>query len=238
MAPLKAWLKKEDIYDNDLYDVLSSYGIRDAPKDFQKITQPKWDTIWRKCTVEKFKELKDQTSRNRLQRKMKRLEAVWRKESGIKMTSIKGSNKKSASHKKTKASSHQPRTKKKNKIKAKSYHKSASKNTKSRKKKPASNTGKNKKKRGGPADFSLKQFLQKNGCYELELCKALKRRGIHSENDIGNLSESQFDTIVRKVRVDRFAQLKDTASRNRCGKVLVTFEKIWRKKSGNKKTNL
>eukprot|EP01083_Nonionella_stella_P122048 366935_1 len=232
MAPLKAWLKKENIYDNDLYSVLSSYGIKECPKDLKKITQPKWDEIWRKCTVEKFKELKDQTSRNRLQKKMKRLEAHWRKQSGIKMTSLKnhGPSKNTKSSKKKKTKSSQPRTKKKKTATTRSQSRSANKNKKK--------GGSSKRKKPAAHDFTLKQFLQKNGCYEMELCKELKRKGVRSESDIKNLSEQQFDTIVRKVRVTRFAQLKDTTARNRCDKLLVTFEKIWRKKSGNKKTNL
>eukprot|EP01084_Bolivina_argentea_P036170 66958_1 len=212
MPPLKQWLRQEDIYDNDLYDVLNSYGIRDAPKDLKKISQSKWDVIWRKCTVEKFKELKDQTSRNRLQKKMKKLEKVWRQQTGIKITSIKTNERerhKNTKTKKKKGRAQQPRTKRKNKNKSKSSrtNQSSGKNTKTKKKKQHSKQP--KKKRG----YSLKIWMQKNGCFELELHRALLRKGVDSPKSIKNLSETQFDNIVRRVRVERFAELKDQAAR-------------------------
>lgn len=247
MAPLKQWMRQEDIYDNDLYEILSSYNIRDAPKDFRKISQPKWDEIWRKGKVERFKELKDQQSRNRLDKKMKKLEKIWRNETGIKISSIKTNEREHHKNTKTKKKKQnssaqnkkQPKTKKKNNHHHKSVksskNKSSSnshKNTKTKKKKQGVKHG--KKKRG----YDLKIWMQKNGCYEDTLYKELLRKGVDSPNSIKNLSERQFDIIVRKVRVDRFAQLKDQAARNRCDKLLVQFEKKWRKFSGNKKTNL
>merc|ERR1712087_479144 len=61
---------------------------------------------------------------------------------------------------------------------------------------------------------------------------------ITTADQLQGLTQSQFDDIVRKVRVDRFSQLKDQKSRNRADKLLVTFEKAWRKSSGIKKTSI
>ena len=230
MAPLKQWMRQEDIYDNDLYEILSSYNIRDAPKDFKKINQPKWDEIWRKGKVERFKELKDQQSRNRLDKKMKKLEKIWRNESGIKMTSIKTNervyhkNTKTKKKKQNTSANHrkQPKTKKKDKLdpskSAKTAKKSKSKgsshnNTQTKKKKNHAKHG--KKKKSSKNGHELKQWMQKNGCYEDTLYKELMRKGVYSPKSIKNITEKQFDTIVRKVRVDRFAQLKDQTARNR-----------------------
>merc|ERR1712154_150710 len=93
---------------------------------------------------------------------------------------------------------------------------------------------KKKKKKGK----ELKLWMQRNNVWENTLYQQLLRKGVKDPDSIKNLSENQFDCIVRKVRVDRFAQVKDQAARNRCDKLLVQFEKIWRKKSGIKKTNL
>ncbi len=62
-------------------------------------------------------------------------------------------------------------------------------------------------------------------------------------NNIGDaealkeIDEDKFDEIVRKVRVDRFSQLKDQKSRNRADELLIKFEKNWRKAS-IKKTSI
>eukprot|EP01083_Nonionella_stella_P271040 918126_1 len=99
-SPIRAWLKKEDIYDPDLESALKSQNINDAT-DFGNVTQSQWDELWRICVVERAKDLKDQKAKIRLEKKMKKLEKFWRKESGIKPTSIKPSQKNS----KTKQSS-------------------------------------------------------------------------------------------------------------------------------------
>eukprot|EP01084_Bolivina_argentea_P246863 413058_1 len=90
---LKQWMRKEDIYDNDLYDLLSSQGIANPSEDFKDYKQSQWDELWRKGCVERAKELKDQKAKVRLEKKMTKLEKYWRKQSGIKSTSIKGGKK-------------------------------------------------------------------------------------------------------------------------------------------------
>ncbi len=63
---LKTWMRKQDIYDNDLYDILSSQGILNDT-DFADYTQQQWDVLWRKGCVERAKELKDQKAKVRLE---------------------------------------------------------------------------------------------------------------------------------------------------------------------------
>merc|ERR1712154_162260 len=173
-APLKQWMRNEDIYDNDLYEILGSFNVRDAPTDFKKISQPKWDEIWRRGKVERIKQLKDQKSRNRLDKKMKKLEKVWRKESGINMTSIQENVRERHKNTKTKKKKkniknrdkRQPKTRKKGKNRVStpsSLH--SDKSTKTKKKKPAPEHGKKKKGR------DLKVWMQKNGCFENTLYK-------------------------------------------------------------------
>eukprot|EP01083_Nonionella_stella_P062167 161717_1 len=64
---LKSWMKKEDIYYNDLYDILSGQGVEDASEDFKTYSQKDWDELWRKGCVERAKELKDQKAKVRLE---------------------------------------------------------------------------------------------------------------------------------------------------------------------------
>eukprot|EP01084_Bolivina_argentea_P004698 8911_1 len=100
--PLKEWLRQEDMYDNETYSVLIECGIKNAPKDLKKISsEKKWDAIYRRLTVERFKQTNhDQKSRMRLQKKLNKLEKIWRKESGIIKTSITDDKPKSKSKKK------------------------------------------------------------------------------------------------------------------------------------------
>ena len=64
---LKAWMRKEDIFDNDLYDILQSQGVENPQEDFKGYTQSQWDELWRKGCVERAKELKDQKAKIRLE---------------------------------------------------------------------------------------------------------------------------------------------------------------------------
>jgi len=80
-TPLRKWMRSEDIYDKDLEALLTEYGVNDPKADFKNIKQKQWDEIVRKGKVERFKELKDTDARNRLEKKIKKLEKFWRKES-------------------------------------------------------------------------------------------------------------------------------------------------------------
>merc|ERR1711879_889212 len=108
------------------------------------------------------------------------------------------------------------------------------------------------KKKGGkkkhPKDVSaddmaangaaLKQSMRKNDVWEMALYDELMAQGIREPDALADVEQVKFDEIVRKVRVDRFNQLKDTKARQRADKLLVKFEKEWRKKSGIKSTSI
>jgi len=83
----------------------------------------------------------------------------------------------------------------------------------------------------------LKQWMQKQQIWEKELFNDLVRNGINNQDEIVKLdTQEKFDELVRKVRVERFTELKDKQSRNRLDKKLTKFEKLWREKTGIKKT--
>ena len=66
-SKLKKWMRKEDIYDNDLFDILTGQGVNDPEADFKGYTQKQWDELWRRGCVERAKELKDQKAKVRLE---------------------------------------------------------------------------------------------------------------------------------------------------------------------------
>eukprot|EP01083_Nonionella_stella_P146629 461423_1 len=86
-------MTKEDSYDNDINDIQSGHGVEDASEDFKTYSHKDWDELWRKGCVERSKELKYHKSKVLLEKKMKKLEKNWRKESGIKTTSMKSKKK-------------------------------------------------------------------------------------------------------------------------------------------------
>mmetsp|Transcript_10806 Transcript_10806/g.16271 ORF Transcript_10806/g.16271 Transcript_10806/m.16271 type:complete len:321 (-) Transcript_10806:203-1165(-) len=84
----------------------------------------------------------------------------------------------------------------------------------------------------------LKDWMKKNGIFQMALFEELLAVGVKDENECKSIKEAQFDEIVRKVRVERFKDLKDTTARQNADKLLVKFEKFWRKETGIKKTSV
>ena len=72
-SSLRSWLKKQDIYDKNIESALTSQGINDPETDFASFSQKDWDSLYRKCVVERAKELKDQKAKLRLEKKMVKL---------------------------------------------------------------------------------------------------------------------------------------------------------------------
>merc|ERR1712129_117223 len=86
--------------------------------------------------------------------------------------------------------------------------------------------------------LSLKRWMQKNSIWQKELHKKLIDHGISNGDQCKNITGKQFDDIIRRVRVERFQELKDQTARQNLDKLLVKFEKIWRIQSGIKKTSI
>ena len=59
---LKKWMQKENVYDNDIYAILTEQGVA-KDEDFKTYTQEQWDELWRRGAVERAKELKDQKAK-------------------------------------------------------------------------------------------------------------------------------------------------------------------------------
>merc|ERR1712087_844840 len=84
----------------------------------------------------------------------------------------------------------------------------------------------------------LKQWMRKNDVWEMALFTELMSQKLTDPEMLKDVNQTTFDDIVRKVRVERFSQLKDHNARQRADKLLVKFEKLWRKKSGIKSTSI
>eukprot|EP00487_Bulimina_marginata_P008936 TRINITY_DN3261_c0_g1_i2.p1 TRINITY_DN3261_c0_g1~~TRINITY_DN3261_c0_g1_i2.p1 ORF type:complete len:163 (-),score=9.00 TRINITY_DN3261_c0_g1_i2:284-772(-) len=158
-----------------------------------------WGQVEREFRVLQRSKLKDQASKTRSDRLLKKFEKLWRKQTGIKSSSIKDDNE---SKKKEKA----PKDKKVEELETK---------------------GK-----------ALKAWMKKSGIWQMALYEELVANGVSNEEDCKKITPDQFDEIVRKVRVERFKDLKNQKSRQNADKLLVKFEKHWRKETGHKKTSI
>merc|ERR1712130_255904 len=310
---LKQWMRKQDIFDNDLYDILSSQGVENPEEDFKGYTQKQWDELWRKGCVERAKELKDQKAKVRLEKKMTKLEKYWRKQLGVKSTSIK----KKKDKKEKKAPDNSAKAQNDALAQAADLKKYCQKNgcymvdlimvcaqmdinseadienidsnesfdeiyrqvrvlrakelkdndsrirmektmtkfeklwraktgiKKSSIKKSGGN--KNKKKKDPKTEkndamatdgASMKKWMRKNDVWEMALYNELMSQGITDPDQLKDIAQDTFDNLIRRVRVEKFSDLKDQNARNRTDKLLVKFEKLWRKSSGIKSTSI
>ena len=80
---LKAWMKKEDIWQKDLYDQLLALDIS-GEEDLNKLDQTQIDEVLRKVRVEKVSTLKDQKARNRVDKLLTSFEKKWKAATGKK----------------------------------------------------------------------------------------------------------------------------------------------------------
>mmetsp|Transcript_1179 Transcript_1179/g.958 ORF Transcript_1179/g.958 Transcript_1179/m.958 type:complete len:330 (-) Transcript_1179:133-1122(-) len=313
---LRAWLKKEDVYHSDLEKLFLEKGITDPLENFKTMSEKEWDTLRNEAIVIRAKDLKDQKAKTRWEQKLKKVEKIWRKQSGIKSTSIK---KKSAAASKNAASGNTADNEQSKKYEAaaslKDYMRKnqifdkdlfeilvknevtneeeigtkittkkqlseiirevrvlrtadikettarqrldktltkfeklvVAKNEKLKKtslksgddEKQLKDWDQDKEKEAADKEGKdIKEWLQKENIWLTELYDGLIKNGVTSPYQIQCLEETEFDEIVRTVRVDRFSNVKDQSARNNIDKMLVKFEKLWRKESGIKKTSV
>merc|ERR1712062_165831 len=84
----------------------------------------------------------------------------------------------------------------------------------------------------------LKRWMKENEIWSLALYDELLLNKVTSADECKNITPTQFDDIVRKVRVERFSELKDQKARQNADKLLLKFEKFWRKETGHVKTSI
>ena len=75
----------------------------------------------------------------------------------------------------------------------------------------------------------LKEWMRAQQIWQLALYEELIAAGITNPDNVGKLKQKEFDEIVRKVKVDRFSQLKSQTARAAADKILVKFEKLYKK---------
>lgn len=235
---LKQWMKHNEIWEQNLFLVLVEMGITEIPHHLYLIDS--WHSfheIIRKVRVLRKKDLKSSEAQQRLDKLCTKFEKLWKQETGFKLTSIKPTN----SHRNYTANnlpknvfvtSNERKEKKKQLKKAKKNF---------RKKKHAKTQSEELLEQKGRI---LKGWMKKNSIWQLALyqelltTKSLQKYLTDPQKMLKHITETMFDQIVRKVRVERFSQLKDTKSRLQCDKILLKFEKLWRKQSGIKKTSI
>ena len=219
---MKRFLKEElGFYDKDILEILEDMNISDPSTDFCEFTQSQWKELRRRAVVERLKELKDQSAKDRMEGKLKKLEEHWREQSGITRTGKKKNLKQHNEQVDDEKSYHTKKSKKRNQMLLNSD--------------------------------DLKLFLQRNGCFSIQLLTLLSEHGIssiyalcafpvyfamirpqsgiHKESDIPNIKNSEMNQIQTKFRVSHLAKTEHVASTQRSQKMLADFRKIWKKRS-------
>eukprot|EP01084_Bolivina_argentea_P153579 267791_1 len=83
----------------------------------------------------------------------------------------------------------------------------------------------------GDQGVELKNWMRKKGVFDMKLYAALLESEIDTSMKIKQLKQSRFDAFARKFRADRFAETRDQKGRNHIDKMLIKFEKVWRKET-------
>ena len=71
--------------------------------------------------------------------------------------------------------------------------------------------------------------MRSNAIWQLALYEELIAAGVTNPDNLGQLKQKEFDDIVRKVKVERFSAIKEQKARANAEKLLVKFEKLYKK---------
>ena len=88
---------------------------------------------------------------------------------------------------------------------------------------------KREKKNSKKCQHEMRKWMQQNDVFQKYLYNEFIAQEITSMDILKNLSTKRLDIVLRKVRSDRFAEVKNQSSRNKVDKALLSFEKKWRK---------
>eukprot|EP01083_Nonionella_stella_P300878 1029445_1 len=75
---LKKWLQKNQVFDKDLLKLLPKYGVNDPEKDLKNLTLDQWKEIQDRIKKDRAEQLKDNAAKLRLQKKLTKVEKLWR----------------------------------------------------------------------------------------------------------------------------------------------------------------
>eukprot|EP01084_Bolivina_argentea_P010712 19966_1 len=268
---LRKWLKSQDVFHSDLEKLFLQKGIKDPDEDFKTMSEKEWQKIYNDAIVLRAKDLKSQQAKVRWEATLKKIEKFWRKQSGIKSSSIKANSasppsnqvpdeykaakelkdylksneifdkdlfdalvkngvtseqdiqtkidtktkldeivrtvrvQRTADIKETKARQRLDKTLRKFEriviTKNAKLKKTSIKSGDDEKQLKAWNSDKAKKEQEAEGK-DIKQWLQSESIWMKELYHGLIRNGVTSRYQIQFLSQSEFDEIVRTVRVD------------------------------------
>ena len=86
--------------------------------------------------------------------------------------------------------------------------------------------------------------MQKEEIWQVDLFGVLVNKGIIGEDNIAGEfklkcgTRTEFDDVIRQVRVLKVEELKNQKSKERLEKLLTKFEKRWEMMTDNKKTTI
>jgi len=90
-SALKQWMQTEEIWEKDLFVVLTKRNVTCEDEIVNIDTQAAFDEVVREVTVLRRDETKDKDAKMRLEKLLAKFEKIWRSKTGIEKTNIKQS---------------------------------------------------------------------------------------------------------------------------------------------------
>lgn len=82
---LQQWMKKEGVFDKDIYRELDArFGVKDPEYDFSKISKSQWSKFKKEMVQERKKDIKDNAAIRKMEQKLAKIGKKWKTQQGKK----------------------------------------------------------------------------------------------------------------------------------------------------------
>jgi len=75
---VRAWLQKNQVFDRDLVKLFPEYGVSVPDRDLKSLSEDKWEELKTKLMTDRAAELKDPRGRDRMLKKLTKVEKLWK----------------------------------------------------------------------------------------------------------------------------------------------------------------
>eukprot|EP01083_Nonionella_stella_P266493 901438_1 len=75
---VRSWLQKNQVFDRDLVVLFPKYGVNNPENDLKQLSTEAWNELKLRLMTDRAAELKDSAARNRMQKKLTKIEKLWK----------------------------------------------------------------------------------------------------------------------------------------------------------------
>ena len=210
---LRAWLKKEEVFDVDIEKYLTRFNVDDEAS-LIALSKEDFNEFHRKVTVARAADLKDQAAQGRAEKKLQKLKTIWTNGNGQGVAAKVEFNKDNKDSDEKNQGGHGGN------VSAQATNEALA------------------KARGLKAWMQKEEIWQVDLFGALVNKGIIGEDNIAAEFKTKLGSRADFDEVIREVRVLKAEELKDQKSKARLEKLLSKFEKRWETMTDNKKTTI